>query len=379
MTNKTVVEGAELAALLDGFEDTTLGPRGGLMPHRIGASARAQFDDPFFGMMEQCPAGVVLRLRTEASAVALALSTTTVAIDAGEWPRPGALSVVIEGEQSRRSLPPSDVIVLTEDLQRRRIESHGPGIVTIDLSARADPACPMEIWLPHDRSVELLRLEADGAIEQVTDERFAWIHYGSSISHGITAGVPAETWPNQAAIRKGWNLRNLGLGGNAVLDPFVARMIGRRRADLITLKVGINIVNTDLMRRRVFIPALHGFLDTIRDAHPTTPIVLITAIACPIHENTPGPTISHEGQSAAAHREVELDLGALTLADTRAAIEFVAHSRDDENLHLIDGRELFGPADVGMLNDGLHPTADGLMLIADRFPGVLAGVLPLLT
>ena len=40
-------------------------------------------------------------------------------------------------------------------------------------------------------------------------------------------------------------------------------------ADLISVKLGINLVNTDLMRLRAFGPAVHGFLDTIRDGHPT--------------------------------------------------------------------------------------------------------------
>lgn len=43
------------------------------------------------------------------------------------------------------------------------------------------------------------------------------------------------------------------------------------------------------MRLRAFVPAVHGFLDTIRDGHPTTPLVLISPIFCAIHEDTPGP------------------------------------------------------------------------------------------
>jgi hypothetical protein len=40
-------------------------------------------------------------------------------------------------------------------------------------------------------------------------------------------------------------------------------------ADVISLKIGINLVNTDLLRLRAFTPAMHGFLDTIREGHPT--------------------------------------------------------------------------------------------------------------
>ena len=34
---------------------------------------------------------------------------------------------------------------------------------------------------------------------------------------------------------------------------------------------------------------MHGFLDTLRDGHPDTPLVLVSPLYCPIHEETPGP------------------------------------------------------------------------------------------
>ena len=45
------------------------------------------------------------------------------------------------------------------------------------------------------------------------------------------------------------------------------------------------------MRRRAFTPAVHGFLDTIREGHPDTPLLVVSPILCPIHEDTPGPTM----------------------------------------------------------------------------------------
>ena len=43
------------------------------------------------------------------------------------------------------------------------------------------------------------------------------------------------------------------------------------------------------MRLRAFVPAVHGFLDTIREGHPTRRCV-VSLIVCPIHEDTPGPS-----------------------------------------------------------------------------------------
>ena len=119
-----------------------------------------------------------------------------------------------------------------------------------------------------------------------------WLHHGSSISHGSDAASPSATWPALAAAHGGVELINLGLGGSALLDPFTARTLRDTAADLISVKIGINLVNPDLMRLRAFMPAVHGFLDTIRDGHPTTPLLVVSPIYCPIHEDTPGPGAS---------------------------------------------------------------------------------------
>lgn len=116
-----------------------------------------------------------------------------------------------------------------------------------------------------------------------------WLHHGSSISQGSNAVRPTGIWPAVAARAAGLELTNLGFGGSALLDPFVARTLAQLPAGLISLELGINLVNADLMRRRALGPAVHGWLDTLRDAHPEVPIVLIGPLYCPIHEDTPGP------------------------------------------------------------------------------------------
>lgn len=98
-----------------------------------------------------------------------------------------------------------------------------------------------------------------------------WLHHGSSISHGSNAATPTGTWPAVAAARAGVELHNLGFGGSALLDPFIGRVLRDTAADLISIKLGINLVNTDLMRRRALGPAVHGLLDTVREGHPDTP------------------------------------------------------------------------------------------------------------
>jgi hypothetical protein len=128
------------------------------------------------------------------------------------------------------------------------------------------------------------------------------------------------------------------------------------------------------MRERTFAPALHGFPDTIRDGHPTTPLALVTPIICPSVERHPGPTIlGRDERFHAAARTDELSVGALTLQRVREITgEIVSARRDagDHNLHLINGLDLFGPEDIDDLYDGLHPTADAYRRIGERFHAI---------
>ena len=205
-----------------------------------------------------------------------------------------------------------------------------------------------------------------------------WLHHGSSISHGSDAASPTTTWPALAASLGGVELINLGLGGSALLDPFTARAMRDTPADLISVKVGINLVNTDLMRLRAFGPAVHGFLDTIREGHPTTPLLVVSPILCPIHEDTPGPSapdFSNLSSGKLRFRAVgdpaERAGGKLTLNTIRDELSRIVEQRaaDDPNLHYLDGRELYGAADFAELPlpDQLHPDAATHRRIGERF------------
>lgn len=89
-----------------------------------------------------------------------------------------------------------------------------------------------------------MALRADGdVLAPLPDGRRRWVHHGSSISHCIEADGPTGTWPVVAAALGGMEVINLSQAGNALLDPYVARTIRDTSADLISLKVGINIVS----------------------------------------------------------------------------------------------------------------------------------------
>ncbi len=128
----------------------------------------------------------------------------------------------------------------------------------------------VEIWLPYTETVELFALRTDAPVAAAElGGRPVWLHHGSSISQGSAADSSATAWPALAAAAGGVELVNVSLAGSALLDPFTACALRDTPADLISVKIGINLVNRDAMGLSDFGPAVHAFLDTVRDGHPT--------------------------------------------------------------------------------------------------------------
>jgi hypothetical protein len=132
--------------------------------------------------------------------------------------------------------------------------------------------------------------------------------------------------------------------------------------------VGINIINMDSMRERIFLPLLHGFIDTIREVKKHTPILLVSPIFCPSAENSPGPTIANEdGMFKTFSGNEHLREGCLTLVRVRQLISDFVELRQDENLAYLDGLRLFSEADAMDLPDDLHPNPAGYIRMGTRF------------
>lgn len=340
----------------------------GVAPVRLPEWTRHQHPAIGVTLVSEEASGVRLALRTAASVLELTLEIESLV--RGEVTMIGRAATfvsVVEGQQTDR-------VDLIDRGVRIRLTAQGPVrsdgealTVSLALGGNADRERSVEIWLPQTAAVTVLEMRADAVVHvDPPDDSVRWLHYGSSISHGIDADGPLGTWPAVAARSLGWNLTNLGLSGQAVLDPFVARTIRDLEADIITLKVGINIVGGDVFRERTFVPALHGFLDTIRDGHPTTPIVVFSSVLSSAHETTPGPSVmgSHGhfiGPSAEQRPE------ALTLVRMRQLTRDAVASRKDAALDYIDGLELLGEADAARLHDGVHPDHEGLALMGARF------------
>jgi hypothetical protein len=360
--------------LIRGAAETEVTARG-LRPHRLPAWVRDQFPDGQLLSVQSQPSGVRLVFRTSASRVDLVTHPTRIAYPGVERPR-GRIDVYTDGELTvRDELDGGDRIDV--DLATGRTSAHPGEPHTTTVSGLPAGSHRFEIWLPHNETIDLVGLRADAPIEPDDTVRPLWVHHGSSISHGSNALAPSEIWPAVAARRAGAELRNLGLGGSAMVDPFLARVIRDAPADYISVKLGINVVNLDAMRLRAFVPAVHGFLDTIRDGHPDVPLILISPLFCGIHERTPGPGAidpaslgTGQVRFLATGTPGDETLGRLTLQLIRRELRSLAGRRAiDKNLHYLEGTSLYGEHDAAdlPLPDGLHPSPEAHQLIGTRF------------
>jgi hypothetical protein len=350
----------------------------GVTPRRLPAWTRPQIPDVFMEGVVGMPSGVRLRFASDTTAVELDVMLTLVR----QLPnplRPAVFDAVVDGALvAQASSTTGTLITVATD---RRDASFTPGEAT---TIRLDGLVPgdkvIEVWLPQGTNVELRALRVDGgaSVEVApppTSRR--WVHYGSSISHCLEADSPTGTWPAITAARAGVDLVNLGFGGQCLLDPFVARTIRDLDADLISMKVGINVVNGDALRERAFSPAVHGFLDQVRDGHPDTPLLVVSPIYCPSVEDAPGPTMARpDGTYHAVRGCDELRDTSLTLRRIRGLLAGIVAARrelGDANLHYLDGLDLLGEADADDLPDLLHPNAAGYARMGERFATLVFG------
>ncbi|MEU3056143.1 GDSL-type esterase/lipase family protein [Streptomyces griseus] len=362
--------------LLRGALDLERTARGGLLPHRLPAAARARFGgDEEVARAESQPSGVRVVFRTRATVVELGLLRTVVGYR-GVPPAPdGAYDLHIDGEPAGRATATGGDVVLVDLADGSRKTFPGRiGRVRFDgLPGREKD---VEIWLPYTETAELIDLRTDAPVTAVAPSgRRVWLHHGSSISHGSAAASSATAWPALAAAAADVELVNLSLAGNALLDPFTARALRDTPADLISVKIGINLVNHDALGQSDFGPAVHRFLDTVRDGHPATPLLVVSPVLCPAQEDTPGPAAPDVSDGrvrfTALGDPADAARGKLTLRVVRAELARIVAERaaDDPRLSYLDGLTLYGEADHAELPlpDRLHPDAAAHRRMGERF------------
>ena len=345
----------------------------GISPRRLPAWTRPQIPDLFMEFMVTLGSGVRLTFRTDSPWIELDAFPTGFRVVGSPAP-PVMFDLVVDGERVQR-MPGDFGPRLVLDLATLAVTVDRGDAGTVRFAGLGDGTKDCEIWLPQSAATELRELRvADGArVEPATTTRRRWAHYGSSISHCVEAHGPTEVWPAVAARIGDVDLVQFGFAGQCHLDQFVARAIVEQEPDLVSLKVGINIVNADSMTVRTFPPALHGFLDTLRAGSPTHRSSSHRRSSARWPRTTRGPRCpmgtAASGSSPTPRRSCAPS--SLTLRGhspgSSPRSSPAAGSGATPPLWYLDGLELFGSEDAAGLPDGLHPDGDGYVRIGERF------------
>lgn len=338
----------------------------GLSPRRLPAWTRPQVPE-MMDVMVRMPSGVRLVFETDATEIGMSFQTTTMG-QRSQARRPAVFNLEVDGETRRADSLRGNHIWLEATPGKFEMERGEADVVTFD--GLGDHVKTVKLWLPHNAFVELreLRLSDGARVDRVESGRPRWLHYGSSISHCMEAVEPAYVWPAVAARAANVELMSFGFAGQCHLDPFVARSIAQADVDIVSIKNGINVINMDSMRERVYVPALHGFLDTIREKQPSLPILLVSPIYCPSAEDHPGPTLPNAaGKFETVRGHDHLRVGCMSLTRVRELMCELVNGRDDPHLHYVVGLTVFGPDDAQDLPDDLHPNPVGYVRMGERF------------
>ena len=367
---RSVLEEALASAV--GALEPVRGPRGTTLL-RAPAQALARLRDPALDHVAAVPSGVRLEALTDAPFLELVVDVLHVVVPGEE--HGCSFDVAVDGvlQEPTTPLTAGGVVVVDPRTRALDVQPSAPCVVRLDLG-QGQHERQVELWLPQRSALSLVDVRVpDGcSLRAARRPGLVWVHHGSSISQAGGADRPTGTWPAIVARAAGLSLVNLGLGGQCHLDGFMARALRDVEADLVSLELGINVAGGDTMRERVFVSAVHAFLDTVREGHPTTPLLVVSPIHCPWLEEGHGPsTYDWESKTVSGlPRPAELAEGTLTLVRTRELLARAVEDRraeGDRALHLLDGLQLLGTADVDLLPDQLHPDAAGYRLMAERF------------
>ncbi|MSP79218.1 MAG: hypothetical protein EXR67_06700 [Dehalococcoidia bacterium] len=226
-----------------------------------------------------------------------------------------------------------------------------PGDHEIRFALPPSPAA-YTVYLPFNAVVQVGGISADG-LQPIPETRRRLLAFGDSITHGFHATDPGATYPAIIARTLGLDHYNLGFGGCGRAEPVSAESLTDHAADVITLHFGTNVMPRPWYDQEAWNEAFRMFIKIVRVDHATTPILMVTPM--------------YRTQNERLH-ELKPNRMGMTLPMLRAGTESVVKSlraAGDTNLHLLHGTELIGSTNIDLLDDGLHPTDEGMEQMAE--------------
>jgi len=206
------------------------------------------------------------------------------------------------------------------------------------------------VYLPEGMKPTIKSLSGvGGRIEAAPADQPRWIAYGDSVAEGWVASGPALAWPAIAGRQFGLDVVNMGYAGASRGEVASAEQIAALDADVISITHGTNCWTRTPHSLDMMLAAVAAFIDTVRQGHPDTPIVVVSPVVRPDAEATPN------------------RFGA-TLGDLRHAMEEEARHRD---VVVISGADLIS---ADNLADGIHPDDEGHRILAEAIGKEVAAV-----
>jgi len=300
--------------------------------YRLPAKLQDTYRRPVWELAED-PSGGRIRFRTDTSTLAIRL----------EYPRPPSM-------KNMHAFGQSGVDLYADGVYRSTAiagADAAPGKTTEFTYFQNQPRIAREItlYLPLYIPVKVVGIGLDPDARVESARPFALsapvVFYGTSITQGGCASRPGMSY--QAILGRMLNLDfvNLGFSGNGKGEPELASAVASIPASVYVLDFAQNNETVDSLAK-VYAP----FLDTIRKAHPETPIVVIPPIYA-AHESW-GPDARLEGMRELIRRV--------------AAVRIAA---GDRHLEIVEGTDLLGPSRGDGLVDGTHPNDLGFQWMAE--------------
>lgn len=177
------------------------------------------------------------------------------------------------------------------------------------------------------------------------------VFYGTSITHGFSASRSGMT--HVAILGRMFNREviNLGFSGNGRMEPEVTKIVAELDPAVFVLDCLPNMSAKDINERAA------ACVKMLRDAHPTTPILLVE-----------DRNYSDNVWNASRRERNETNHAAMRAVYAQLQRDKIPH------LHYLKADNLLGEDDEGTI-DGSHPTDLGFLRQAEEFQKALRKIL----
>ncbi|MGE3409057.1 MAG: SGNH/GDSL hydrolase family protein [Pirellulales bacterium] len=202
----------------------------------------------------------------------------------------------------------------------------------------------VQIGLPADSTLET-------APARPKSKAGAICFYGTSITQGGCAARPGMAYPAIIGRKLERETINLGFSGSGKAEPEVAALLAELNPALFVLDCLPNLDETGVRER------VGPLVETIRQAHPDTPIMLVENIT---YQNSPVVPASQKNTDSKNVALKEIYQGLMSSGAT--------------GLHYFAGGDLLGD-DGEATVDGTHPTDLGFQRMADALTPAIQAIL----